>query len=335
MARITFGLASSHSPMLNAPPEQWPDYAEKDRLLLAFLKEELYDDTGASRSFDELLALRDGDAVLAAEITPERLQARHTACEAAIQGAARALEAAEPDVVVVIGNDHKDVFNAGVLPALAVYTGEVIPNIMPPQIAALPPAMTMGSRAWFDETPTDYPGCAALARHLAGWLSGAAFDVAVVAGLPEGQGMAHAFTHLHKRLMPQRIVPMVPVFLNTFYPPNQPSPARCFEIGQAIRQAVEAWDSDAKVGVMCSGGLSHFVLQEDLDRGFIAALRAGDRDAMTSLPLERLKSGNSELRNWIAAAGAAEHLAFDLIDYIPCYRSMAGTGCGMAFGAWR
>jgi hypothetical protein len=23
-----------------------------------------------------------------------------------------------------------------------------------------------------------------------------------------------------------------------------------------------------------------------------------------------------------------------LIDYIPCYRSPAGTGCGMAFATW-
>ena len=47
-----------------------------------------------------------------------------------------------------------------------------------------------------------------------------------------------------------------------------------------------------------------------------------------------LNSGNSEIRNWIAAAGAAEHLTARALDYVPCYRSPAGTGCGMGFVAW-
>ena len=36
-------------------------------------------------------------------------------------------------------------------------------------------------------------------------------------------------------------------------------------------------------------------------------------------------------RNWIAAAGAMEHLDMEVLDYVPCYRSEAGTGVGMAF----
>jgi hypothetical protein len=48
-----------------------------------------------------------------------------------------------------------------------------------------------------------------------------------------------------------------------------------------------------------------------------------------------MRSGTSETLNWIAAGGAVEHLAMDLIDYVPAYRSPAGTGVGMAFAVWR
>jgi 3-O-methylgallate 3,4-dioxygenase len=47
-----------------------------------------------------------------------------------------------------------------------------------------------------------------------------------------------------------------------------------------------------------------------------------------------LNSGTSEIRNWIATAGAVEHLDMKLIDYVPCYRSPAGTGCAMGFAEW-
>ena len=48
----------------------------------------------------------------------------------------------------------------------------------------------------------------------------------------------------------------------------------------------------------------------------------------------QLRSGTSEILNWITAAGALEGLAARVIDYIPGYRSPAGTGAGMAFVLW-
>lgn len=42
----------------------------------------------------------------------------------------------------------------------------------------------------------------------------------------------------------------------------------------------------------------------------------------------------SRIRNWIVAAGAAEGLRTKWQEYVPLYRSPAGSGCGMAFAAW-
>lgn len=52
------------------------------------------------------------------------------------------------------------------------------------------------------------------------------------------------------------------------------------------------------------------------------------------IPAEKLAFGTSEIRNWILAAGALEHLDMKLVDYVPCYRSIAGTGCAMGFAHW-
>ena len=76
---------------------------------------------------------------------------------------------------------------------------------------------------------------------------------------------------------------MVPVMLNTYFPPNQPTPKRSYNLGQAIRNAVSEWESDARVAVIASGGLSHFVINEELDQRVIKGLEDGDTDNLFNL----------------------------------------------------
>ena len=66
-------------------------------------------------------------------------------------------------------------------------------------------------------------------------------------------GVGHAFSFLYRRLVPGSKIPMVPVMVNTYYPPNQPTPKRCYAFGQAVRKAVESWDSGKRVAIMASG----------------------------------------------------------------------------------
>jgi 3-O-methylgallate 3,4-dioxygenase len=129
-------------------------------------------------------------------------------------------------------------------------------------------------------------------------------------------------------------IPVVPVFLNTYYPPNQPSPRRCYRLGRAIREAVEAYPEDLRVAVVASGGLSHFTVDEELDGEVIRALKEKDSGALEGLRREQLNGGSSEIRNWICAAGALEHLDLRWVSYCPGYRTPAGTGTGMCFASW-
>jgi 3-O-methylgallate 3,4-dioxygenase len=177
---------------------------------------------------------------------------------------------------------------------------------------------------------------AALGRYLVETLTREhEFDVAHVRVQPRHAPFGHAWSFVHQRLMGERIIPIVPVLLNTYYPPNQPTAKRCHQLGRAIRQAVEAWPVGKRVGVLGSGGLSHFVVDEALDQHVLQILAKRDGEAIAALPPAQLESGNSEIRNWIAAAGAVEHLDMQLVDYVPSYRSEAGTGVGMAFAVWQ
>ena len=148
--------------------------------------------------------------------------------------------------------------------------------------------------------------------------------------------LGHAFTFVRRRLMDlgRPPVPMIPIMINTFYPPNQPTPERCYALGQAIRRAIGSFDEKRRVAIVASGGLSHFVVDEALDRRVLKALADRRPELLTSIPAGTLVSGTSEIRNWIVVAGACEDYAVDVIDYVAAYRSPALTGCGMGFAAW-
>ncbi|MBV9552424.1 MAG: extradiol ring-cleavage dioxygenase, partial [Alphaproteobacteria bacterium] len=216
---------------------------------------------------------------------------------------------------------------------ILVYYGATIRN-MPMAAVADPDWGWRANARWHEELePREYPVDAALARHLIGELIERDFDVAASDRVPDGAGEGHAIGFIHRRIM-QEVVPVVPVNINTYYPPNQPTPQRCYRLGQVIRAAVESLPGSKRVGIAASGGLSHFVVDEQLDRGFLDMLRRNDSEAIRNLSRKLLNSGSSEIRNWICVAGAVEHLSLEWSHYEPGYRTLAGTGTGLGFAFW-
>lgn len=326
MARIVLGMASSHTPMLNAPPTDWPRFIERDSR-----RTDLLDVEGRLTTYEAQLA--HAPPGIASEISAQRMQARHDAVEGAVARLGDFLGAARLDALIVVGDDQDELYHHDNMPGILVYYGESIRNVpLPP-----PPEPNWGWRAsarWFEEkVPRNYPVDAALARHLIDELIDREFDVASSDAVPEGEGEGHAIGFVHKRIM-QQVVPIVPVCINTYYPPNQPTPRRCYRLGQAIRAAVESYPGEARIGIIGSGGLSHFVVDEALDRGFLDLLRNKDAAAIEALPRDKLNSGSSEIRNWICVAGAVEHLSLEYSLYEPGYRTPAGTGTGLGFAYW-
>ena len=144
----------------------------------------------------------------------------------------------------------------------------------------------------------------------------------------------HAFSFPHRAYLQGLKIKSLPVVLNTFEPPNQPTPKRCLAFGAALREAIEDYNEDLRVGLLASGGLSHFIVEEELDRGIIAALKNKDYEFLGSLRPEELMAGSSEIRNWLVVAEAARDLDVRWLEYIPGYRTPALTGTGLCFAEW-
>jgi hypothetical protein len=161
-------------------------------------------------------------------------------------------------------------------------------------------------------------------------------DVGVSARIddPGKAGFGHAYGFIVERLFKGRAIPVVPVLLNTYYPPNQITARRCYDIGRALRESIEASGLNLRVAVAASGGLSHFVVDDVLDQGILDALRAKDAQALREIPQAALNSGSSEIRNWIMVAALVEGLKLAWSEYHPVRRTPAGTGTGVAFASW-
>jgi 3-O-methylgallate 3,4-dioxygenase len=320
-------MGTSHTPMLNAAVTDWPRFIERDSR-----RSNLLDGHGRPTTYEALRA--HAPAGIADEITPQRMQARYDAVQGALSRLGNYLREARLDALIVVGDDQDELYHPENMPGILVYYGDTIRNMpLGPDVAGPDWARRAAAR-WHEEAAArEYPVDARLARHLIDVLIDREFDVAASDRLPEGEGEGHAVGFVHRRVM-QELLPIVPVCINTYYPPNQPTPRRCYRLGQAIRAAVEAYPDDLRVGIIGSGGLSHFVVDESLDRGFLDLLARKDAAAIAGMPREKLNSGSSEIRNWICVAGAVEHLSLEWSLYEPGYRTPAGTGTGLGFAFW-
>jgi 3-O-methylgallate 3,4-dioxygenase len=242
MARIVLGIGTSHTPMLNARLEDWPRFIELDRLRQHLDKE------GRPVTYEELLALA-GDGAQR-ELQPEVLAARWEAAMRHVAALGEVLRRAELDTLVVVGDDQKELFQTDNQPSILVYHGTTIRNVpLKDRSGPRPPwAHAASARYYEPETAKDYPVDAAMALHLVNHLVEHDFDVSVADHLPGDLGEGHAFGFVHRRLLDGRDLPVLPIFLNTYYPPNQPTPRRCFTLGQRVRQAIESWPDDRRVG---------------------------------------------------------------------------------------
>jgi aromatic ring-opening dioxygenase catalytic subunit (LigB family) len=253
---------------------------------------------GKVYNFPDLVEARRGELDFEKETSLDMRTIRHERNQRAMDRLGQKLAEVNPDVVVVVG-DHP--------PGDEIYPVPTLANAIVDQ-------------AMVDE-----------------------FDVAISAEQPKDKkgliGVGHAVGFIYRRILKDRPIPVVPILLNTYFPPNQPTAKRCYEFGQSIGRAIKGWNGENKnkrVAICASGGISHFVVDEDFDNRMIDAMKKRDTKTIFAEPENMFQSGTSETKNWIAVCGILSQtgLEMNMVDYVPSYRSEAGTGCGMGYATW-
>ncbi len=328
MAKITAAFGSSHSVMLTCTLEDWQRrFRDRDHRLPFF------DGEGHPIGYEAALARAPANA--AELVTPEAIARRFDETQRAMDRLAAEIAATPLDALIVIGDDQYELFHDQHMPSIGLYYGDSIRNAAQPAAPDPDWYRRAQQRRLEAAGAVDYPCHGALALHLIHGLIEREFDVAAVQRLPEAEAEGHAYSFVHYRYLHDRPVPIVPVFLNTYNPPNQPTPRRCVAFGRAIAALVARFPENIRVGLMASGGLSHFTVEEELDRGVIAAIGRKDIDWLARLEPRRLQAGSSEIRSWIAVAAAAAELDLAWWAYVPGYRTLALSGTGLGFACWR
>ena len=330
MADIVLGVGTSHTPQISSGWELWTDHAKRDQ------GSPLLGADGEFHTFADLE--RADDEKLRAELAPAVWESKQARIEKGVTTLRERIAAARLDVLVVIGDDQKEIFDEEAVPSIGLFGGDELWDY-PPSGEHLErmskfPGLAAAQWARHGDEPTPHRIHAGLTRHLAGELTAADFDLTMASIQRDKHTLGHAFTFPRYRLGLSAAVPIVPVFLNTYYQPNVPSPRRCYALGQAIADGIRSFGEDLRVGVLASGGLSHFVVLEDWDRKILDYMAADDGEALGAIPRRYFRSGTSEVLNWIAVAGALKGAPMTVVDYVPGYRSMAGTGTGMGFVLW-
>ncbi len=340
MAKIVLGVGCAHTPQLHTLAHDWDIRAARDRkdgVPLWY--------RGRKLAYAELALERAGEH-LGDKLDMATRQAALDKSFAAMDRLHEAYKAAEPDVVIIIGNDQREIFSE-IVPAFAVIAAEEIANLprTPEQISRLPIGIDISDHGHLPDAPTIYPGHPALGLHLSRQLvRKSGFDVTLCHEKPTVRndqsllyGMPHAYGFLYKNIMRDHIRPHVPVDVNCWYYDNSPSAARCYDFGEAVAQAVAAWEEDARVAVFTTGGLTHFVVDAEWDARFLSAMRTRDRDALRAIPQNELMAGTSECKSWIATSAAMNtaDLGMETVEYQQLYRTEGGTGSSCAFTLWR
>jgi hypothetical protein len=330
MASLVLGIGLSHSPMMALPGEKWEYYAKAD-----YGHPMLFDENGNRINYEELESHRNARYIH--ESKSDNLIKQWHQMRESFTRLREDLENSSPDVLIVIGNEHigEELVDSRYVPALSMYTGNTIVSGLLHEFKGIEfdkEVFTQIGKGLGMDKHYIWPGAGEIATKLVTSLIELEFDIGVIKQ-KKNTTHGHAWTTVVIELMPEKVIPMIPLHLNTA-PPNELTPSRCYDLGRALRKAIEELPADLRVGIIASGGLSHFVTDTDIDTRVIEALQTNSEKTLRQLPRERLKAGSSEIRNWVLLAGAMESMNLNWLDYNPVFRTPGGTGIGMTFASW-
>jgi protocatechuate 4,5-dioxygenase beta chain len=216
---------------------------------------------------------------------------------AGYEASKRWMAAHTPDVVILVYNDHASAFSLDIVPTFAIGCAD---HYAP------------ADEGWGPRPVPMVEGHPELAAHVTQSVIEQDFDLTIVNRMDVDHGLTVPLSLLfgQPKAWPVKVIPLaVNVVL---YPP--PSGRRCFELGKAIRRAVESFDQDLSVQIWGTGGMSHQLqgpraglINAPWDNAFLDRL-IEDPDGLSRVPhLEYLREAGSEgieLVMWLIMRGA-------------------------------
>lgn len=234
---------------------------------------------------------------------------------AGIERVADVFEAARPDVIVAITNEHFVNFYLNNIPAICVgtatsYFGPVEPFLKIPQV--------------------DVPGDRRFGKALVQSALESDFDVSFSEELRFDHGTMVPLHYVNRNMA----IPVVPVMVNNLFPPL-PTPRRLYAFGQFLARMIASQPDDLRVALLATGGLSHKVgtpdageINPEFDRAFLDDVVAGRGSKLASITSEELGAignGTHEARNWLGVMGAVGDIPAVVQSYEPI--EAWATGC--------
>ncbi len=206
---------------------------------------------------------------------------------------------AKPDVIILVYNDHASAFSLEVIPTFAIGCAE-----------SFQPA----DEGWGPRPVPVVKGHPELAWHIAQSTILDEFDMTIVNKMDVDHGLTVPLSLLYGQpdAWP---CPVIPLAVNVVqYPP--PTGHRCFELGKAIRRAVDSFPQDLNVVIFGTGGMSHQLqgpraglINSAFDNAFLDKL-SKDPEALTKIKhVEFLREAGSEgieLVMWLIMRGALD-----------------------------
>jgi len=206
---------------------------------------------------------------------------------------------AKPDVVIAIYNDHASAFSVEMIPTFALGTA-----------AEFPPA----DEGWGPRPVPVVKGHPELASHIATSAILDGFDLTIVNKMEVDHGLTVPLNLVFGS--PQQWpCPVIPLAVNVVqYPP--PTGQRCYDLGKAIRRAVDSYPDDLKVVIFGTGGMSHQIsgpraglINKKFDTAFLDNLTKNPK-ALARMPhIEYMREAGAEgieMVMWLVMRGALD-----------------------------
>ena len=203
----------------------------------------------------------------------------------------------KPDVVLLVYNDHASAFGLDMIPTFAIGCGE-----------SFKPA----DEGWGARPVPEVQGCPDLAWHIMQSVIQEDFDLTVINEMDVDHGLTVPLSLMfgQPEAWPCKVIPLA---VNVVvYPP--PSGQRCYNLGKALRRAVDSFDQDFNVQIWGTGGMSHQLqgpraglINKEWDKEFLDRL-VNEPDELATMPhIDYLREAGSEgveLVMWLIMRGA-------------------------------